>query len=265
MLTLMLSMLMAATPDPDAGRAAPPAAAGSSVAALLDRGAEVGRPFPAKHDARSMATQRNTGKAASIQALAAAARRRGLDRATDVVAAEAAFRDMLLAEKLMQTLTDTIVIDEAEVRSRFDRDPDRYDEFDISHIFIPSGADARSDADRNGAARARAVVAKLRQGSDFAALARETSADGTTAADGGRLPLILGADIQPTFMAAIAPLKDGQISDVVKGTDGYHVIRLNQRRHAYSGPARDRIEREIRTREMERLLPKVHALATGAE
>ncbi len=244
----------------------------ASIASLLDRGAQLGDPFPLKNASKWMPTERNAAKAASIHNLAIAARKRGLDRSDDLKLSVAAFQEMLLAEKLMQTLSDGIVIDEKEVRARFDRHPDLYDEFELSHIFIPFSNGKESDepggkaaARQQAAAKIAGIEAKLKAGADFAATAQSQSYDRESASEGGRLPAILGVNVQPGFLEKIARLKDGEISGVVEGNEGYHLIMLNRRRHLYSGPARDTIEREIRSREMTQLLPKIAALEEPAK
>ncbi|MBD8548999.1 peptidylprolyl isomerase [Sphingomonas sp. CFBP 8760] len=245
----------------------PAAVSEALVAALLDRGAQIGNPFPTKDATQVMKTERSAAKAASIRNLAAAARRQGLDRSVDVLRTVTAFQEMLLAEKLMQSLSDTIVIDDKEVRSQFERHPDRYDEFEMSHIFFPfdesnepATAGGKATAKREAWARAEAADAQLKAGADFAAVARSSSGDRESASEGGMLPAILGANVQPRFLEGIKGLKDGAISRILEGDDGYHIVLLNQRRHSYSGPARDMIEREIRARAMAQLLPKIQSL-----
>jgi hypothetical protein len=240
------------------------------IALFLDRGANVGVPFPEKSEPNGKAGGLSADRAKSIAGLASAARRQGLDRSEDLLDAVAAFTDMLLAEKLMQNLADTVIIDEQEVRARFDQHPERYDEFSLSHIFVPfGGAPIAGQANRKLGSEAEALnvamaaEAKLKAGADFGSLAQSISADTATATEGGMLPSILGANIQPAFLAAVEGLKDGERSGVVKGDEGYHIILLNRRSHFYSGPARDMISREIKAREMARLLKPLQSLPSN--
>lgn len=62
----------------------------------------------------------------------------------------------------------------------------------------------------------------------FSKLAKRWS-QGPSAANGGHLGLISIKDLVPSYSAAAAALKPGQISKVVKSPFGYHIIRLNRR------------------------------------
>lgn len=272
--------LSAASPSPAITSADPAGAAQAGVAAgdpavlkrLLDNGLRVGDPFPVRGAKAPPPSDANAAKARSVARLAAAAQARALDTAPDVVAAVAAVRQILLAEKLMQSLSDAVVIDDAEIRRRFDASPDRYDEFALAHIFLSSApragvGEARgSEAGGKQAAleRARAAQARLKAGEDFAVVASSMSDDRSSAVEGGDLPPLLGDSIQPMFLATVRTMKEGEVSGIVEGDEGYHLIKLVRRQHAWSGPARELIEREVRSEEMRKLLPELRRIEETA-
>jgi len=79
-------------------------------------------------------------------------------------------------------------------------------------------------------AKAEAVLAKLRAGGDFAALAKENSADPSNKDNGGDLGWFgRGMMVKPFEDAAFA-LKPGELSGVVETQFGYHIIKLEERR-----------------------------------
>ncbi len=82
-------------------------------------------------------------------------------------------------------------------------------------------------------ARDRATADALRQrllgGETFEALARETFADSTLAASGGRLGEFGHDDLDPAFEAAAFRLPVGQVSEPVRTATGYSVIRVDAR------------------------------------
>jgi len=98
----------------------------------------------------------------------------------------------------------------------------------VRHLVI------RADAQDKSAARARAreLLAQIRGGADFAALAREHSEDPSSRQQGGELPWILLTDTEQPFQKAISELAAGQLSDVVETEMGYHLIELLERRPA---------------------------------
>ncbi|MBE7561258.1 peptidylprolyl isomerase [bacterium] len=75
-------------------------------------------------------------------------------------------------------------------------------------------------------ATAEAVLARVAAGEDFAALARQFSADTGSAAKGGDLGYFTKGQMVPEFEAAVFALKDGETArELVKSQYGYHIIR----------------------------------------
>lgn len=84
------------------------------------------------------------------------------------------------------------------------------------------------------AAEANAILAKVRAGGDFAALARQYSMDEASKANGGDLGWFPKGVMDPQFDKAAFQLKPGQVSDVVRTQFGYHIIKVEE--HDYSRP-----------------------------
>ncbi len=78
--------------------------------------------------------------------------------------------------------------------------------------------------------RASEVEQRLRDGADFAALAREVSEDPGSASNGGDLGCFGAGTLVPEFEEVAFQLKQGEISAPVLSPYGYHVIRLNEKR-----------------------------------
>lgn len=74
---------------------------------------------------------------------------------------------------------------------------------------------------------------------DFAALARQYSADGS-AAEGGDLGWIYPGDTVPEFERAMNALQPGQVSDPVSTQFGVHLIEVLERRQDVASPERQR-------------------------
>jgi hypothetical protein len=90
---------------------------------------------------------------------------------------------------------------------------------------------AHPELDTKGAkAKAEEVLAKLRAGGDFNALAKEHSGDPSNKNNGGDLGWFgRGMMVKPFEDAAFA-LKPGELSSVVETQFGYHIIKLDERR-----------------------------------
>jgi Parvulin-like peptidyl-prolyl isomerase len=72
---------------------------------------------------------------------------------------------------------------------------------------------------------AKAVVAALAKGGDFAELAKSKSRDITTASSGGDLGWVTADHVPPPF-AAVLTLKAGQYTQPVRTSSGWHVIKV---------------------------------------
>jgi len=84
-----------------------------------------------------------------------------------------------------------------------------------------------SDESVNADAKAKAeeVLAKVKAGEDFAALAKQYSQD-TTASAGGDLGFFGKGKMVPEFETAAFALKEGEVSGLVKTVYGYHIIKV---------------------------------------
>lgn len=148
-------------------------------------------------------------------------------------------RTGMQVSKMLETeLSPQISVQEKEVADFYAQNPDKFTQEEsvrASHILIR--ADAKADAATKERARQRAaeVLKKARGGGDFAALAKEYSADGS-AAQGGDLGYFGRGQMVPPFEKAAFALKPGEISDVVQSDFGFHVIKLTDRRPARKVP-----------------------------
>jgi peptidyl-prolyl cis-trans isomerase C len=76
---------------------------------------------------------------------------------------------------------------------------------------------------------AKAVEAELKNGADFATLAKQKSKD-PGAADGGDLGYFTKDQMVPEFSEAAFKLDNGQISDPVHTQFGWHIIKVEDKR-----------------------------------
>ncbi len=137
-------------------------------------------------------------------------------------------------------------------RTEYDRFPERYtdqkEQVKVRHILLPVAADGSDDAAVQ--AKAQALLAQLRGGADFAALAREYSSDKGSASRGGELGWFARGRMVPAFEAAAFALqKPGELSAPVKTQFGWHIIELQEHRPAgviSFEQARPELERGVR-------------------
>jgi peptidyl-prolyl cis-trans isomerase SurA len=99
---------------------------------------------------------------------------------------------------------------------------------------IPFEGDSINLAAARG--EAIAILERLRKGEDFATLAKKES-DGPAASrsHGGLMETSPGGYGIPAVNKALETLRLGQVSDLIEGPDGYHIVKVEKRRAA--GPS----------------------------
>jgi hypothetical protein len=80
------------------------------------------------------------------------------------------------------------------------------------------------------------ILRRIRAGEDFAELARRYTEDPATQANGGELGSFARGAMLEEFERAAFSLRVGEISDLVRTKEGYHIIQCMGRETAYAQP-----------------------------
>jgi len=84
---------------------------------------------------------------------------------------------------------------------------------------------------------AKAIIAALKAGGKFDEIAKKSSKDPGSGANGGDLDWANAASYVPEFSGALIKLEKGQLTETpVKTQFGYHIIRLDDVREAQLPP-----------------------------
>ncbi len=151
-----------------------------------------------------------------------------------------------------------IQVSDNDVESYYERNmkSGKNDNVKVSHIFvaIPENADAAKVLEREE--YARKILARARAGEDFATLAKELSEDRATRAEGGDLGYF-GKEmgLPKPVEELVFSMGVGEIGGPVRGNQGFHVIKLVDRRAADVKPLADvkeQLRLQLRQKEMER-------------
>jgi peptidyl-prolyl cis-trans isomerase C len=102
------------------------------------------------------------------------------------------------------------------------------------HILVPTEDEAK------------AVLAEVKKGTDFAELARQKSNDPGAAAEGGDLGYFGKEQMVPEFAEVAFKLDKGQVSDPVKTQFGWHIIKVEDKR-TKPVPEFDKVKDQIET------------------
>ena len=160
-------------------------------------------------------------------------------------------RTKLLMEQLLQTEAKGAVNDAAmrkvydEAIGQIKKEP----EVRARHILVETEDEAK------------AVIAELKKGADFAELAKSKSKD-PGSADGGDLGYFTKDQMVPEFSEVAFKLDKGALSDPVKSQFGWHVIKVEDKRERQPpefDKVKDQLENYLVRRSQSELITKLRA------
>jgi peptidyl-prolyl cis-trans isomerase D len=128
----------------------------------------------------------------------------------------------------IDSLADQIEPDEQALKDLYQEQKHLYttaEERRAQHILL--AVDDEAD-DAKVQAMASDLAKQVRDGGDFAALAREYSTDSISAKKGGDLGFFERGVMLEAFEDQAFSMQPGEVSDPVRTTYGYHVIKLNE-------------------------------------
>ena len=147
-------------------------------------------------------------------------------------------------------------VDDKALEARYQqflKDNPQQEEVRARHILVASEAVAKE------------IIADLKKGGDFAALAKAKSTDGS-AKEGGDLGFFTREDMVPEFSEAAFALKPNEFTqEPVKSQFGWHVIKLEQRRQT-AAPALADVRDQLTSEMSQEMITKiVEDLRKGAK
>ncbi len=126
-------------------------------------------------------------------------------------------------------------VPEAEIEAFYKQNQSQYstpEQVRASHILL------KTEGKDEAAVRTQAeeILKRVKAGEDFAALAKQYSEDDTNSANGGDLDYFGRGSMVPEFEQAAFTMKPGEVSELVKTSFGFHIIKLVERRDAATRP-----------------------------
>jgi len=126
-----------------------------------------------------------------------------------------AIRNQVLSDDLFTKVTKSVTVPAAAIAAYYQKNQSAYGTAasrDVRHILVKSKKQAEG------------IEAQLKNGGDFAKLAKKYSTDTASAANGGKLTITKGQTV-PQFDKVAFALKTNQISPPVHTTYGWHIIQ----------------------------------------
>jgi peptidyl-prolyl cis-trans isomerase SurA len=145
--------------------------------------------------------------------------------------------DLEKAMMIEQEVRDKIVVPDADIKAYYDTHKDEFtivkERLKLAQILIalppnPTAAQVSAAQKKAEMVRARAV-----KGDDFTDLAHVYS-DDVSKSNGGELGWFAPSDVMDQILAAVKPLKPGEVSQPVRTNHGFHIVKLEE--HDVPGP-----------------------------
>jgi peptidyl-prolyl cis-trans isomerase C len=123
-------------------------------------------------------------------------------------------------------------VTEEDMQKYYDEHPDEFstpEQIRARHILVKVSANAPEEEVAEARSKIEGILRQVRDGGDFAQVARETS-EGPTRSKGGDLGFFPRGRMDKAFEEAAFVLEVGQVSDVVRSRFGFHVIKLEEKK-----------------------------------
>jgi peptidyl-prolyl cis-trans isomerase SurA len=134
--------------------------------------------------------------------------------------------DQLVVQKLHQSVVhDSVSVTDSEINNLLNSPNYKAGEVHLAHIqvSIPSGASAADI--QTAQKKAEQALAAIKGGMDFKAAAIRFS-DASDALDGGDLGWRRLDEVPPAFVDTIDSMKQGEVSGILHGPTGFHILQL---------------------------------------
>jgi peptidyl-prolyl cis-trans isomerase SurA len=176
-------------------------------------------------------------------------------------------RNEIVMTRLREREVDNkIVITESEIDALLSASANeemRSDEVNLSHILVVVPENASPEQVQARRARAEEALAQLRKGADFRQVAAAFS-EAPDALQGGVMGWRAGERLPTLFYDALKSMKPGEVSGLLRSGNGFHILKLNERRggEAAVAPAGPTSVQQTRVRH---ILLKTNELVSESE
>jgi peptidyl-prolyl cis-trans isomerase C len=164
---------------------------------------------------------------------------------------------MMIAKLIDKEFAQKATVSDKETKDYYDNNPNFFKQPEgvwASHILIK--VDPKADKAQRAEAlkKAEKIQERVKQGEDFAALAKESS-QCPSSSQGGDLGYFGRGHMVKPFEEAAFALKPGEVSDIVETRFGYHLIKVMDKKPETTilyKDAKDRIEQLLKNEKVQK-------------
>lgn len=145
---------------------------------------------------------------------------------------EEEFKEVLRLNILQEkALTEDIEVTDEEIQQAYEREQT---EIEASHILVEDEETAQD------------LRQEIEDGADFATIAEANSIDPGSAEQGGELGFFGVGQMVPEFEDAAYNMEVGEISEPIQTTNGWHIIKVTDKREVEDMPPLEEMEDQLR-------------------
>ena len=141
-------------------------------------------------------------------------------------------KNLAVQKYVEKEIAEDLKITENEIITYYANNPDLFRQpfqVRLSHILVKSDSGWDEARRKDSRKKAQQIHQRLKNGEDFAAVARELS-DGPTKTNGGDLGYVRKGQIENRLESVVFAMKTGETSEIVETDYGFHIFRVNDQR-----------------------------------
>lgn len=177
-------------------------------------------------------------------------------------------KELMLVERVQQTITEDVNITPSEVKSFFKDIPQDSLPFinsEVEMLQIVKMPPINPEEVERVKNKLNELRYRILNGENFATLAILYSEDPGSAKNGGELGMYSRGDLYPEFEAVAFNLKDDKVSELVETEAGFHIIQLIQRRGEFINVRHILIRTKVSPMDLARAKVKLDSIANLIE
>lgn len=148
--------------------------------------------------------------------------------------------------KLYATITTKVVIDDSDLQNYYNTNKDEFQKVKIIDIFLK--VDKKKDDPKKNEL-AKKAISELQKGTKFEDLVKRYSEDENTRANNGVIDYFRKGEKEAqygsVFEEEVFKLSVGQTSNVIKTINGYHIVKVLDKKHIPFKEVRDEIHSKL--------------------
>jgi parvulin-like peptidyl-prolyl isomerase len=179
------------------------------------------------------------------------------------------YRMQILSEAKITDAMNQVVVEPAEIVRSYESTKSKYAQVKIKALYIAfsdeeeAAGEKKALTEKQALAKARRLLAAARAGEDFVKLVKDNSDDETSRAKDGDFDTLRFTDnIPDAFRIAVFNLKPGEITEPLKQTNGYYLLRAEEVSYRPLSDVRDEIYNELKNAKAREWMDRMNMEAT---